>query len=150
MLKHYQYEYGLLTELAPLSSQSVLASTYATLLTPLGNLFTTTMQSFSGLIKRSIHKYTFLALAAYASLSIMQARWDDLMCKRSGRRENELKDGLHTIRAACLRSFPEFIADIRAAALGKTGELSTSLADCTVTVRASSYPGEHVYSHYSL
>ncbi len=56
------------------------------------------------------------------------------MCKRAGRKDNELKDGLHSIRAACLRSFPEFLADIRMAALGKTGELSTGLADFTNSV----------------
>lgn len=56
------------------------------------------------------------------------------MCRRSGRKENELKDGLHSVRAACLRSFPEFLADLQAAALGKGGELSTGLADFTLSV----------------
>lgn len=56
------------------------------------------------------------------------------MCIRSGRKENELKEGLHSIRASCLRSFPEFLADLRVAALGKGGELSTGLADFTLTV----------------
>lgn len=60
------------------------------------------------------------------------------MCRRSGRRENELKDGLHAIRASCLRSFPELLADIKASALGKAGELSTGLADFTVSVRLNS------------
>ncbi|PSS18880.1 hypothetical protein PHLCEN_2v3195 [Hermanssonia centrifuga] len=124
-------EYDLLTELAPLSSQSILTSTYSALLSPLISLFSSTLSSLSALIKRSLHKYTFLALAAYASLSASQTRWDELMCKRAGRKDNELKDGLHSIRAACLRSFPEFLADIRMAALGKTGELSTGLADFT-------------------
>ena len=80
------------------------------------------------------NKYTFLALSAHTSLSQCQARWNDLMSTRAARPQNELKDGLHSIRAACLRSFPEFLADIRAAALGKTGELSTGLADFTVSV----------------
>ncbi|GJE99593.1 exocyst complex component EXO70 [Phanerochaete sordida] len=126
-------EYDLLLELAPLPTQSVLSTTFATLITPLVNLFSTTLSSLSGLIKRSLHKYTFLALSAYASLSSLQARWDDVMCRRSGRKENELKDGLHSIRAACLRSFPEFLADLQAAALGKGGELSTGLADFTLS-----------------
>lgn len=56
------------------------------------------------------------------------------MCKRPARKENELKDGLHSVRASCLRCFPEFLADIRAAALGKGGELSTGLADFTLSV----------------
>lgn len=57
------------------------------------------------------------------------------MARRAGRKENELKDGTHSVRAACLRSFPEFIADIRMGALGKGGELSTGLADFTLSVR---------------
>lgn len=57
------------------------------------------------------------------------------MCRRAGRKENELNNGLHSIRAACLRSFPEFLADLRASALGKGGELSTGLADFTLSVR---------------
>lgn len=56
------------------------------------------------------------------------------MCRRAGKKENELKDGLHSLRASVLRSFPEFIADIRAAALGKGGELSTGLTDITLSV----------------
>lgn len=129
-----QEEYDLLLELAPLPTQSLLAMTFTTLITPLVNLFTTTLSSLGALIKRSLHKYTFLALSAYASLSSLQARWDDIMCRRSGRKENELKDGLHSMRAACLRSFPEFLADLRAAVLGRGGELSTGLVDFTLTV----------------
>lgn len=56
------------------------------------------------------------------------------MCRRSGRKENELKDGLHSIRASCLRCFPEFLADIRLAAIGKGEQLNTALADFTLSV----------------
>ncbi|EKM56316.1 uncharacterized protein PHACADRAFT_193929 [Phanerochaete carnosa HHB-10118-sp] len=131
LLSVAEEEYELLLELAPLSTQSLLTTTFTALIAPLISLFTTTLSSLGALIKRSLHKYTFLALSAYASLSSLQAQWDDIMCKRSGRKENELKDGLHSIRAACLRSFPEFLADLRAAALGRGGELSTGLADFT-------------------
>lgn len=61
------------------------------------------------------------------------------MCRRAGRTENELKDGLHSLRASCLRSFPEFIADIRLAANGKGGEFSTGLHEVTSTVRTFGY-----------
>ena len=95
------------------------------------------MSSLSALIKRSLHKYTFLALSIYASLSTTQANWDDIMCRRAGKRENELKDDLHALRASVLRSFPELIADIRVAAMGKGGELSTGLTDITLSVKHS-------------
>ncbi|OCH84783.1 hypothetical protein OBBRIDRAFT_798791 [Obba rivulosa] len=129
VLKVAEEEFNLLTELAPLPSQALLSDTYTTLITPLTTLFNSTISSLSALIKRSLHKYTFLALSMYSSMSAWQARWDDIMCRRAGRKESELKDGLHSIRASCLRSFPEFLADIRAAAATKTSELNTNVMD---------------------
>ncbi|THH20305.1 hypothetical protein EW146_g1018 [Bondarzewia mesenterica] len=133
MLKVAEEEYTLLVELAPLPGQSLLSTTYATLLTPIVNLFNTTLSSLSTLIKRSLHKYTFLALSAYSSLSTQQSQWDDIIMRRAERKENELKESLHSLRGVCLRSFPEFLADLKVAALGKGGELGTGLADFTVS-----------------
>ena len=56
------------------------------------------------------------------------------MCRRAGRRENELKDALSSLRSVCLRSFPELIANIKAGAMGKGGELSTNVADFVISV----------------
>ncbi|KAI0073224.1 hypothetical protein K474DRAFT_1666843 [Panus rudis PR-1116 ss-1] len=140
-------EYDLLLDLAPLSTPAALEQTFNTLLTPLTSLFSQTLSSLSSLIKRSIHKHTFLAFSIFSVLSAAQARWDDVMCRRAGRGaggggggkgggqgENELKEGLHVIRASCLRSFPEIIADVKAAAIsGKGGELSTGLTDFTIS-----------------
>jgi exocyst complex protein 7 len=109
-----------------------MALTYATLVNPLVNLFSSTLSSLSALIKRSLPKYTFLALACYESLSVLQPLWDDAFTR--GRRDNnELKEGLHSLRAVCLRSFPEFLADIKLAATGK-GNDSTGLADVVMSV----------------
>lgn len=58
------------------------------------------------------------------------------MCRRAGRRENELKDALSSLRSVCLRSFPELIANIKAGAMGKGGELSTNVADFVTSVSA--------------
>ncbi|EMD34621.1 hypothetical protein CERSUDRAFT_86027 [Gelatoporia subvermispora B] len=129
ILKVADEEYNLLTELAPLPSQAILSDTYTTLITPLATLFTSTVGSLSALIKRSLHKYTFLALSMYSSMSTLQARWDEVLYRRAGRKENELKEGLHSIRASCLRSFPEFLADIRVAATTKTSEMNTNVMD---------------------
>ena len=126
-------------ELAPLPNQA-LGSTYNTLLTPLLTLFSNTLSSLISLIKRSLHKYTFLALSSFESLSSLQSRWDELLQRRGGnaRREaNELRDGLNALRAVCLRSFPEFLADVKLAAISKGGDMGTGLADFTLTVRLS-------------
>jgi len=56
------------------------------------------------------------------------------MCRRAGRRENELKDALSSLRSACLRSFPELIANIKAGAMGKGGDQSTNVASFTTSV----------------
>ncbi|KAG1864539.1 Cullin repeat-like-containing domain protein, partial [Suillus tomentosus] len=130
-----QTEYTLLTELAPLSSNTLTASTYDTPLTPLLTLFTDTLSSLTSLIKRSLHKYTFHALSAFSALSMSQSRWESVLEKR-GREGNELRDGLNAIRGVCLRSFPELLADLKLAAVGKGSGLSVSLADITIsTVR---------------
>ncbi|KAI0341310.1 hypothetical protein BDW22DRAFT_289045 [Trametopsis cervina] len=133
LLNVAELEYDLLVELAPLPSQATLTNTYSTLVTPLITLFSSTLSSLGSLIKRSLHKYTFLALSVYGNLSNLQSRWDDLMCRRPGRKENELKDGLHSIRASCLRCFPELLADIRSAALSSKGETGTGLVDFSVS-----------------
>jgi exocyst complex protein 7 len=132
-----QEEYGLLTLLAPLPGQPHLSSTYITLLIPLTTLFNTTLSSLTTLIKRSLHKYTFHALASYSALSVYQDRWDDLITRRVERRDNELKEGLHALRGVCLRSFPEFIADLKLTGLGRGGEIGTGCADFTISVRHS-------------
>jgi exocyst complex protein 7 len=133
LLDVIEEEYSLLTQLAPLPSQAHLPSTYIVLLTPLTTLFNTTLSSLSTLIKRSLHKYTFHALACYSALSAYQDRWDDLITRPAERKENELREGLHALRGVCLRSFPEFLADLKLAGLGKGGEIGTGCADFTIT-----------------
>ncbi|KAI1785088.1 Cullin repeat-like-containing domain protein [Ganoderma leucocontextum] len=136
MLGVAEEEYDLLLELAPLSAANALSSTYSALISPLTGLFTSTLGSLGSSIKRNLNKNTFLALSTYSSLTLLQARWTDVMSRRADRKENELKEGLHSIRASCLRSFPELLADIRVAGLGKGGEVGTGLAEFTVsTVR---------------
>lgn len=52
---------------------------------------------------------------------------------------NTLKEGLHSLRAVCLRSFPEFLADIKMAGIpgGPGSELSSDVADITIRVRSA-------------
>ncbi|KAM5541886.1 hypothetical protein V8D89_004615 [Ganoderma adspersum] len=126
-------EYDLLLELAPLSAANTLSATYSALISPLTNLFTATLGMLGSLIKRNLNKNTFLALSTYSSLTPQQARWTDVMTRRADRKENELKEGLHSIRASCLRSFPELLADIRMAGLGKGGEVGSGLAEFTIS-----------------
>ncbi|KAG1772900.1 Cullin repeat-like-containing domain protein [Suillus placidus] len=118
LLKVTEAEYTLLAELAPLSSNTLIALTYDTLLTPLLTLFTDTLSSLTSLIKRSLHKYTFHALSVFSALTMSQSRWESVLAKH-GREGNE--------------SFPEFLADLKLAAVGKGGDLSVGLADITIS-----------------
>jgi exocyst complex component 7 len=135
-----QAEYNFLVELAPLPSPSDIASTFNTLLIPIMTLFSNTLSSLISVIKRSIHRYTFLALGTYDSLSALSFRWDELVIRRSeagvaARRDNnELKEGMHALRAVCLRSFPEFLADIKVGGSAKGGE-GTGVVDFAKLVR---------------
>ncbi|GLB39391.1 putative exo70 exocyst complex subunit [Lyophyllum shimeji] len=130
-------EYQLLTQLTPIANPALLGSTYSTLLVPILTLFSTTLSSLVALIKKSLPKYTFLALSAYESMLSQQSQWDDLLSRRGNETRkdtNELKEGLHTLRAVCLRSFPEFLADLKLGALGRGGELvTTGLADFAIS-----------------
>ncbi|KAJ6529055.1 Cullin repeat-like-containing domain protein [Mycena vulgaris] len=132
-------EHKLIKELSPLSSPNAVASSYNTLLNPLLVLFSTTLTSLIAFIKRSLHKYAFLALSAYEALGELQPRWDTLLARRGpeNAKANELRDGLGTLRAVCLRSFPEFLADIKMASLasgpGKAGDTATGVADFVVS-----------------
>ncbi|KAF8168886.1 exocyst complex component, exo70 subunit [Pholiota molesta] len=60
MLGTAEEEYKLLLELSPLSSTQMLLT----------------------LIKKSLHKYNFLALSAYEGLLSLQRHWDDLLSRR--------------------------------------------------------------------
>lgn len=136
-------EYTLLIDLAPLSNPPLLASTYDTLVTPLLDLYTDTHSSLSSLIKRSLHKYTFHALSAYSALASSKSRWETLLERRGdGRKDtNELRDGLNAIKGVCLRSFPEFLADLKLAATtpGRGGEMGVGLTDFVVSVSISMF-----------
>ena len=135
-------EYSLLASLALLPSPGQLQPTYSSLLTPLLTLLASSFSQLNTKVKRALHQHTFLALSAYANLDNVDVsrRWDDIIVRRSGSGSatlnvNALKEGLHSLRAVCLRSFPEFLADVKMAAVPPgNGEIGTDVADITRTV----------------
>ncbi|EDR01299.1 exocyst complex component, exo70 subunit [Laccaria bicolor S238N-H82] len=130
-------EYKLLQELSPLSSTALVASAFGTLLTPILKLFNSILAALVTLVKKSLHRYTFLALSAFEGLLSLQNHWDDLLSRRdTATDKNELKDAIQTLRALCLRSFPEFLADIKLGATSRGSDTSTKLTGFTLsTVR---------------
>lgn len=135
-------EYSLLADLAPLTSTLLVAQAYAALLTPILGLVSGTIAALMTLIKRSLQKYAFLALSTYEAMLRLQPKWEGLLALRDNKSEasnNEVKDGLNSLRGVCLRSFPEMIADLKSAAMSKNyaglAEYTGTVTDFTESVR---------------
>ena len=129
-------------ELSPLSGAQVLASAYGTLLAPILKLFHSVITQFLTLIKKALYKYNFVALSAYDGLLSLQPHWNDLLSRRGSDHaedKNEFKDGLLALRALCLRSFPEFLADLKMGATARGSDTSTKLMNFTVSVSISGF-----------
>lgn len=116
-----------------INSASAIQSTYATFLAPLNSLFTTSLTLLINLIKGNLNKHVFLALAVYEELANAQPAWNDVHT-RAGKKENELKETLVSLRGVCLRSFPEFLLDVRAAGTKITAETGTGIHEITLMV----------------
>ncbi|OCF55156.1 hypothetical protein L486_07267 [Kwoniella mangroviensis CBS 10435] len=92
-------------------------------------------------IKKSLSSQTFIALDLYTSLSSIQQSWENILTKCLNMTQTslsimEVKEVLtvlnqpvSTLRSLCLRSFPEFLVDIRTTRIDST--LTSSIADIT-------------------
>lgn len=104
---------------------------------PILKLFSSVLTQLINLVKKSLHKYNFLALSAYEGLLSLQRHWEDVLSRRGSAHtadKNELKDGLQSLRALCLRSFPEFLADVKMGAMSRGADTNTKLMDFTTSV----------------
>ncbi|PVF94062.1 hypothetical protein CPB86DRAFT_766482 [Serendipita vermifera] len=126
-------EYDLLLTMTLINTSSAIQSTYATLLAPVNSLFTTTLTLLINLVKSNLNKHVFLALAAYEELSNAQSVWGEIQ-KLGGKKENELKETLVTLRGVCLRSFPEFLLDVRGLGTKTNIEFGTAVHETTKMV----------------
>ena len=127
-------------ELSPLSSPQGVASAYGTLMVPILKLFNSVLVQLLTLVKKALHKYNFLALSAYEGLLSLQPHWTDLLSRRGpdhAEDKNELKEGLVSLRALCLRNFPEFLADLKMGAVARGSDTSTKLMDFTISASIS-------------
>ncbi|KAH9477346.1 Exocyst complex component 7 [Psilocybe cubensis] len=138
MLGTAEEEYKLLIELCPLSNPPMVSSAFGTLMVPILKLFSSVLTQLINLVKKSLHKYNFLALSAYEGLLSLQPHWEEVLSRRgSASDKNELKDGLQSLRALCLRSFPEFLADIKMGAMSRGADTNTKLMDFTTSASPS-------------
>lgn len=127
-------EYKLLKELSPLTNPEIIASSYGALLAPILSLFNSVLGQMAALIKKSLQKYNFLALSAYDALLQQQPAWEEVLSRRGSEYlddKNEFRDGLQTLRQICLRSFPEFLVDLKLGANNRDSDTSVKLVDLT-------------------
>ncbi|KAF9443168.1 exocyst complex component, exo70 subunit [Macrolepiota fuliginosa MF-IS2] len=128
-------EYKLLKELSPLTSPVLIASAYGILLNPILKLFGTVLGQMLTLIKKSLQKYNFLALSAYDALLQQQPAWEEVLARRGSEYlddKNELRDGLQSLRQVCLRSFPEFLVDLKLGANNRDSDTSVKVVELTI------------------
>ena len=107
---------------------------------PILKLFNSVLTQLLTLIKKALHKHNFIALSAYDGLLSLQPHWTDLLSRRGSDYaddKNQLKDGLLALRALCLRSFPEFLADLKMGAMTRGSDTSAKLMDFTISVSVS-------------
>jgi exocyst complex protein 7 len=103
-------------------------------------LFSTVLSQMMALIKQSLQKYNFAALSAYDALLQQQPAWEEVLSRRGPGHlddKNELREGLQSLKQICLRSFPEFLVDLKLGANNRDSEISVRLVDLTTEVSPS-------------
>lgn len=130
-------EHETFQQLALLPHQgTALEASFSYFCAPLLSMFSSTLSTVQTAVKKNLLSHVWLALQLWTSLTQLQPVWDDVMRARAGRKENELSEVAHAIRGVCLRSFPEFILEVRQAGLPgpKVTEIGTGVAEVTKTV----------------
>lgn len=109
------------------SSTKELKEVFSKIVPPALELLSETGQSVNSVIKRSLSSYVSFAFETYDAISSRLDRFDDEIRRRSGRKENELGELLHSFKGSCLRSLPEFIADAKT--FGTTSPTGTEMSN---------------------
>ena len=92
---------------------------------PILKLFNLVLSQLTTLVKKSLHKFNFLALSTFDGLLSLLPHWDDLLSRRGSdvSDKNEPRDGVQSLRTSCLRSFPEFLADNKMGAMARGSDI---------------------------
>ncbi|CAE6449936.1 unnamed protein product [Rhizoctonia solani] len=136
-------EYKTLQRCALLPSRDLIKETFEIVTRPLVTVFASSLSTLSSLVKKNLQNNIFMALAIYSSLSYSQERYTEIMLRRTGRKDNDLSTGIHSLKGVCIRSFPELLLEIKTPAMSPPtatpgrGEIGTGIAD--VTIMATNY-----------
>ncbi|CAE6424142.1 unnamed protein product [Rhizoctonia solani] len=130
-------EYQTLQMCALLPTRDHIKDAFEIITRPLATVFSSSLSTLSSLVKKNLQSNIFMALAIYSSLSQSQDRYTDIMLRRTGRKENDLTTGIHSLKGVCIRSFPELLLEIKTPAMSPPtatpgrGEIGTGIADVT-------------------
>ncbi|KAH7344564.1 Cullin repeat-like-containing domain protein [Rhizoctonia solani] len=136
-------EYKTLQRCALLPSRDFIKEAFEIITRPLVTVFASSLSTLSSLVKKNLQNNIFMALAIYSSLSYSQERYTDILLRRTGRKDNDLSTGIHSLKGVCIRSFPELLLEIKTPAMSPPtatpgrGEIGTGIAD--VTIMATNY-----------
>ena len=112
-LRFKQSEYAVLGTVFSTLSTSQKSPLYASLLPLPLSLFSQTSSNLNTLIKKSLHPLIPIAFASFSELSERNGEYEEVVRKKSGRKENELGESLHSFRGTCLSSLPGMIEDVK-------------------------------------
>ncbi|GAA6006931.1 hypothetical protein JCM11491_001445 [Sporobolomyces phaffii] len=127
-------EYAVLGTVFSNLSSSQKAPLYASLLPLPLSLYAQTSSNLNTLIKKSLHPLIPIAFASFGELNERNQEFEEVVRRRSGRKENELGDSLHSFRGTCLSSLPGMIEDVKSfGSKAPTGNEVVSAAVSPVT-----------------
>lgn len=145
---------SLLRGLNPPSSNSTIASTFSRLLRPLLKHFSATLSALHAHIRRNLNTHTLFAFDLIGSLSDLQARWELVVVKASGKSSatsanntedasasasetsaHALGEHLRALRSTMMKVFPTFLTDIQALPRQREAEVPST------TINEISYLG---------
>ncbi|PLW50127.1 hypothetical protein PCASD_01797 [Puccinia coronata f. sp. avenae] len=113
LLEMLNVEYKTVISVFKGASPIQIKATFSQVIADPLELLSETGQSVNSVIKRSLSSYIGVAFDTYAAIADQMSRFDEEIRRPAGRKENELGDLLHSFKASCLRSLPEFIADTK-------------------------------------
>ncbi|KAH9816215.1 Cullin repeat-like-containing domain protein [Melampsora americana] len=108
-----QEEYAMLISIFEGNSTKEMKEIFSKVVPAPLELLSETGQSVNRVVKSSLTSYVSAAFDNYEAIYERLDRYDDEIRRRSGRKENELGELLHSFKGSCLRSLPEYIADAK-------------------------------------
>lgn len=94
-------------------SEADTTKTFADTMASALSTYIETGRQVNALVKRNMSQDVFLAYDIVENININAGVFEDLTKRHAGKKDNEVNELLHVVRGTCLRSFPEFIEELK-------------------------------------